>query len=157
MTGMALLIETLRRVSATWGAKFDHAFGRLIRDQERKAMTGATWLFLSCIVAVVILPRQAAIASLWCAAIGDPAATIAGRLSAAYSGRRPRTDSAKTFIGSCACASVSFVGVWLLAGFPAPAAGVIALAATAAEAMPVGIDDNVRVAGAVGAVAQLLS
>jgi dolichol kinase len=63
----------------------------------------------------------------------------------------------KTAIGSLGCLTVSFGGVWLLAGYPALSAAMIALAATIVEAWPVQLDDNVRVAAAAGAIAQLLA
>jgi dolichol kinase len=154
---LALAIEALRRSRPTIGAVFDRMFGSLTRGHEKRSITGATWLALSCLVAVVVLSRGAAVAALWCATVGDPAATIAGRLWALIREKNSGGPSGKTLVGSLACATVSFAGVWGLAGYPLAMAVVIASAAAVAEAMPLELDDNIRVAGAAGIVAQLLA
>ena len=152
---IAFATEAARWASPAGGALFARVFGSLTRGHEEQSITGATWLAVSCLAAVVLLPRSAAVAALWCATVGDPVAAIAGRL---WTSVRGLADGGrKTFTGSFACAAASFVGVWLLAGFaPAPAA-VIALAAAVAEAMPIALDDNIRVAATAGIVAQLLA
>jgi dolichol kinase len=153
---IALLIEGLRRASAPFGTAFERAFGALMRPHEQRAITGATWLALSCLVAVAALSRNAAIAALWCATVGDAAATIFGRWTTGIS-THENERAGKTVTGSLACAVASFAGVWMLAGYPPPIAVVIALAAAIAESWPVSIDDNIRVATAAGAIAQLFA
>jgi dolichol kinase len=106
---------------------------------------------------VVVLSRSAAIAALWCAAVGDPVATIAGRVWSTSGAAKSGEKGGKTMVGSLACAAASFVGVWMLAGYSPATAAVIAAGAAAAEAMPTRIDDNVRVTSAAGAIAQLLA
>jgi dolichol kinase len=156
-SGVALVIEAARRTSVPFGSMFDRRFGALLRQREKTAFTGATWLVLSCFGAVLLFSRNAAIASLWCVTVGDPAAAIAGR--AWQAAHRPASgmDSRKTFIGSLACAAASFVGVWVLADYAVSATLVVALVAAVAEVLPVRLDDNIRVAGAAGAMAQLLA
>jgi dolichol kinase len=154
---LALSTEALRHSIPAFGAVFDGMFGTLTRGHEKRSITGATWLVLSCLVAVVALSRGAAIAALWCAAAGDPAATIAGRLWAAARTKRSSDSGRKTFVGSLACALVSFAGVWTLAGYQPALAVVVAVAAAVAEALPQRLDDNIRVAGAAGIVAQFLA
>ncbi len=154
---LALLTEALRRSSPALGAAFDGVFGTLTRGHEKRSITGATWLAISCLVAVAVFSRGAAIAALWCATAGDPAATIAGRLWTLTRAKHPPDPGRKTFVGSLACVLVSFVGVLSLAGYPPPLAVVVAVAATLAEAMPLRIDDNIRVAAAAGVIAQLLA
>jgi len=153
---LAFLLERLRRGNGRIAAVFNGIFGSLIRPHERRSITGATWLALSCLVAVTVLSRNAAIAALWCATVGDPAATIAGRWTTREL-TQPADRDGKTLAGSLACAVASFAGVWMLAGYPPLIAGVIAVAATVAESMPVRVDDNVRVAAAAGAIAQVLA
>ncbi len=65
--------------------------------------------------------------------------------------------SGKTTVGSLASLTVSFGGVWMVAGYPVPSAALVALAATIVEAWPVQFDDNIRVTAAAGAIAQLLA
>jgi dolichol kinase len=152
----ALLIEALRRSSVPIGAAFEKILGPLIRGREKRGITGATWLALSCLVAVAVLSRNAAIAALWCATVGDPAATLFGKWSASNTEPDTARDG-KTFAGSVACLIASFAGVWMLAGYAPVIAVPIAIAATLAESWPMNIDDNIRVVAASGMVAQLLA
>lgn len=152
-SAIALLVEWLRRTNTRFAAVFDQTVGFLTRPDEQQSITGATWLALSCLLAVTLLSRPAAIAALWCATAGDPAATIAGRL---WTNRRDPHEARKTLAGSFACALVSFAGAWLLAGCIPVSAVAIAATAAAAEAIPVRVDDNIRVIFASGAIAQFL-
>lgn len=154
---IAVVTESVRRTRPARAAAFDRMFGSLTRGHEKRSITGATWLALSCLAAVVFLTRNAAIAALWCATVGDPAATIAGRLWAAARAKHKPETGGKSLVGSLACATASFAGVWLLAGYAPVLAAPVAAAAAAAEAIPIGLDDNVRVAGVAGIVAQFLA
>lgn len=161
-TAFALIIEGVRRASPAAEAAFERVVGPLLRPGERVTLTGATWLLISCFAAVLLFGPHAAIAALWCATAGDPAATIAGRLwtrsfTADRTAAVPALKANKTIAGSLACAIVSFGGVRTLAGYAAWPSLVIAIAAAIGETLPGRLDDNVRVAGAAGAVAQLLS
>jgi dolichol kinase len=155
-SAIAILTELLRRSSASFATAFDRIFGSLIRPHEKKRITGATWLALSCFVAVAVLSRSAAIAALWCATAGDPAATIIGKL-VNHNPQPGDRGGGKTIAGSLGCVLVSFAGVWMVAGYTPVLAIVIAATAAIAESMPVRIDDNIRVTAAVGAMAQLLA
>ncbi|HEY2851172.1 MAG TPA: hypothetical protein VGI97_14940 [Gemmatimonadaceae bacterium] len=157
VVAVALVTELVRRASPAAGAVFARVFGSLTRGHEDRAITGATWLALSCLALVVLLSREAAIAALWCATVGDPAATVAGKVWTSMRAPATSGEGGKTFAGTFACAVASFVGVWLLAGYPPARAAFVAAAAALAEAMPISVDDNIRVAGAAGVVAQLLA
>ncbi|MGH7656339.1 MAG: hypothetical protein ACREN6_16940 [Gemmatimonadaceae bacterium] len=154
---IAFATEMVRRTSTAGRTAFDRVFGALTRGHEKQSVTGATWLALSCLVAVALLSREAAVAALWCATVGDPVAGIAGRLWALARAARPSEPGTKTLIGSLACAAASFAGVWMLAGYAPLSAAAVAVTAAVAEAVPVRFDDNIRVAGAAGIVAQLLT
>lgn len=156
VSALALLIEGARRVIPACEGLFEKAFGRLMRPPERGAVTGATWLALSCLVAVLVLSRGAAVAALWCATVGDPAATLAGRTWKIWR-RTPSDSTAKTAAGALGGAIASFAGVWVLAGFSPGRAAVVAIASAVAESAPLAIDDNVRVAAAAGVIAQLFA
>ena len=156
VSAVAIATELLRRSNATFGAAFDKTFGSLIRANERNRVTGATWLALSCFVAVAVLSRNAAIAALWCATVGDPAATIIGKWLNGTPGRGDDSGG-KTIAGSLGCTAASFAGVWMIAGYAPQLAIVIAATAAIVEAMPVHIDDNIRVVAAAGAIAQFLA
>lgn len=151
----AVGVEIARRQCRRVAAAFQWSFGALLRDGERAGVTGATWLVTACLAAVVLLPRPAAIAALWCACAGDPAATLVGR---AFRGRPgARRAGAKTPAGSAACLLVSVAGTWGLARYPWGVAAIVAMAATIGERVQMRLDDNVRVVAAAGATAWLLS
>jgi dolichol kinase len=155
-SAIALLLEWQRRTNEKVRVVFDRFFGAIVRSHEHRSITGATWLSLACLVAVLVFARNAAIAALWCATVGDPAASLFGKWVAGKSATTAE-KAGKTTVGSLGCLTVSFGGVWILAGYPALSAALIALAATIVEAWPVQLDDNVRVAAAAGAIAQLLA
>lgn len=152
---LALATEMARRVSSRIRAGFERAFGMFLREHEHTAVTGATWLLLSCLIAVLALPRGAAVATLWCATAGDPAATLVGRVFGVRRGAG--TSPAKTPAGSAACFLTALGGIWILAPFAPESALVIALLTTLAERLPLPLDDNLRVAATAGATAWLLS
>jgi dolichol kinase len=154
-SAIALLIERLRRTSANVSALFERLIGAIVRPHERRSITGATWLSLACFLAVIVFSRNAAIAALWCATVGDPAATLFGKWLTGTASSAEKNG--KTFVGSLACLTVSFGGVWMVAGYPPLSAACVAVAATIVEAWPVRFDDNIRVAAAAGVVAQLLA
>ena len=152
---LALVTEAARRASPAAGILFNRVFGSLVRRHEERAITGATWLAVSCLALVLLLSRHAAVAALWCATVGDPVAAIVGKTWTTL--RAPVHEARKTLVGSLAGAVASVAGAWLLAGYPPVRALAIAGVGALAEAMPVNVDDNVRVAAAAGAVAQLLA
>src|SRR5688572_11108771 len=113
-----------------------------------------------CIAAalcVILFPAPVAAAALIMQQMGDAAAAIVGRRygTVRWPGLR------KTLEGSLALAVAAFASAWLLSGLPVEglsdalpvsrlAAG--AVAAAVAEALPVPIDDNLRVPLIAGAV-----
>ncbi len=150
-SGIALAIEFFRRMVPSIRLRFNSVFGMLLRPRERSHITGATWLALSCLVVVVLLPRQAAIAALWCATAGDTSAAVIGRVIGPAGGGR------KTFVGSAAFFAIAVAGTIYLAAFPPLSAMTIGLIAMVAERYAGRIDDNVVVAVVSGATAWGLS
>jgi dolichol kinase len=163
--GIAVLVEIVRRRSSVVGRRFDRAFGPMLRPAERAvsacdsrvSITGATWLALALFIAVSLLERGPAIAAMWCATAGDPAAALVGVWwCGRHRGTTPAVWARKSIPGSVACATASFVGVWLLAGFSWPAALGVAFVATLAERYSAPIDDNIAIVVSAGFAAQLL-
>lgn len=148
-TVVAFGVEWLRRNNPTVGTHFAGWFGSLLRPHEHRQLTGATWLCLSCLAAVLLLPAPAAIAAMWCATIGDPAAAIIGR-ALAGGGR-------KSWAGSIACLVTSALGVWWLTPLGPAAALTVGTVAALAERPAGPLDDNVRVTAAAGVAALLLA
>ena len=142
----ALIVEVARRRSSHVRSRFARAFAPLLREHEHAGIAGATWLLLAFLLAVLLLPRQAAIAATWAVSTGDAGAALVGR----WLGTRRWTSSGKTLEGSAACMVLSFTGAWLVAGLPVATSVVAAGLAGAAEWPSRPLDDNLRIAGVVG-------
>jgi dolichol kinase len=155
MLALAVFLEIARARFAGVARAFDGTVGPLLRDNERRGWTGATWLILVCLGAVWVLPRPDAIAVTWAAAVGDASAAIVG---IPLGGRLiPNGGRGKSVEGSAACFLVTLIGAYGLAGLSARVALLVAAAATAAEWPRSSIDDNVRVGAATTAVLILAS
>ena len=159
---VAVVVEFARRRVPTVGRRFDWVVGAMLRANERSAfrrdgratITGATWLALALLGAVALLNRAPAVAAMWCATAGDPAAALVGIW---WSNRRRTAARArKSTAGSVACAVVSFAGLRLLAGVSWPAALGLAAVAVLAERFSAPVDDNIAIVASVGLVASLL-
>jgi dolichol kinase len=142
----AIVVEVARYRSARVRAGFSRIFSPLLREHEHGAVSGATWLLLSFFIVLLLLPRQAAIAAMWAVSLGDASAALAGR----WIGRHRLTKSRKTIEGSTACAAISFVGAWLVAGLPIGVSIGVGILAAAAEWPGRPLDDNLRIAAVVG-------
>ena len=154
-TVVAFLIEAARWKSPAFRRAFSRWLGPILKTREHTSTTGAAWLWASCLVAVLVLSREAAVSAVWCATVGDPLAALAGGGYHAWRGVTLR--SGKTFVGSAACLTASFVGIVALTNYSPVAAATIAFAATVFERLPLTVDDNVRVSAAAGITAWLLS
>ena len=161
LASVAVAVEFVRRRVPAVGMRFDWLFGAMLRANERSAfrpdgraaITGATWLAVALLGAMVLLSRTAASAAMWCATAGDPAAALVGLW---WSNRRAAAPARKSIAGSVACTVVSFTGLRLLAGFSWPAALGLAGVATLAERFSAPVDDNLAIVVCVGLAASLL-
>lgn len=151
--GAALAVEVLRRAHAPTAARFERAFGALLRSHERHAITGATWLAGGMALAAWLAPREAAIAALWAAATGDAAAALVGSGLSAWRGRRA---DGKTLAGSMAALAVTALGVRALLSVSWTDALLLGAVAAAAEWPRRPLDDNLRITVAVALAASLL-
>jgi dolichol kinase len=154
-TVVALLMEGARWGSPAFRRVFSRRLGPILKPREHTSTTGATWLWPSCLAAVLLLSREAAVSAVWCATVGDPLAALAG--SGYHAWRGSASGTGKTFVGSAACLGASFAGIVGLTHYSIVPAATIALAATVFERLPLTIDDNVRVSAAAGVTAWLLS
>lgn len=151
LLAIAISVETARALSAAAASRFDAIFAALLRVHEARRLTGATWLLAAMFMAVMLLPRSAAIAATWAAAVGDAAAALIGMRFGRH--RSPRDG--KSLEGSAACFLATLIGVSLLARVAFPVALLLAAAAMIAERLPWPHDDNIRVIAAVGVVAMI--
>jgi dolichol kinase len=145
-TIIALTIELARTSHARTKEQFVRVTGALLREHEQTRLSGATWLILSLLGAVVFLPRDIASAAMWAVAVGDAAAAIVGRAF----GRHRWGSHAKSLEGSAACFLVVLGGSVAIAHLPLAESIVSAVAAAAAEWPARPLDDNVRITMLVG-------
>ena len=145
--GVALAVELGRARSERVRARFARATGALLRAHEHHRWAGATWLLGAFALSLLLFPRAVAVAAMWAVSVGDASAAVVGRTLGRH---RLLAGSTKTLEGSVACAVATFVGASLVARLGPGASVVAALAAAAAEAPSRPLDDNVRVALAVG-------
>jgi len=142
----ALVVELARRHSGAVRAVFHRAMGNLLREHEHNRMSGATWLLISFLIAVVLFDAPIAIGAMWAVAVGDASAALVGRSL----GRIRIRHSRKTIEGSIACVTVTALGCFLVAGLSPVVSMIAGLIAAAAE-WPIGpLDDNIRIGMMVG-------
>ena len=128
-------------------------FGWMMRAEEHPDATGpvvlngSTWVALAALLLVALLPLPLAVPVFAAFMLGDAAAALVGRAL----GRHRWPGTTRTLEGSLAFAVVAFATLTLLphvAPVVQPGAGPALLAAGAmalAEALPVPLNDNVRV------------
>lgn len=143
---VALVVEVGRARFERVQTVFHRTAGPVLRPHEHTRWSGATWLLAAFLLSVLLLDRGTAIAAMWAVSIGDAAAAVVGRLG----GRHPIAGTSKSVEGSVACFAATFAGVLLVARLDVATSTVAALCATVAEVVPAAVDDNIRVAAAVG-------
>ena len=146
MAVVAVTAEFTRLRHERAGVLLHRTVGTLFRAHERDRWSGATWLALAHLVAVLFLPRDAAVAAMWAVSIGDAAAAIVGHAF----GRHRLGLSAKSVEGSAACFVATLAGALTVARLPVAEGLLAAAAATVAEWPHRPFDDNIRIVATVG-------
>lgn len=153
LAAVAVALDVARqRVPAVRRALVDRAFGWMMRPEEIPpeggplVFNGAVWMCLSAAICIWILPPAVGAAALAMLMLGDAAAAIVGRRFGAH--KWPGTP--KSVEGSAAYAVAAFatglaVSAWPDAGLTAVAVAVGAVAGAALEALPIPVNDNIRV------------
>lgn len=122
-------------------------FRVLASPREERGIASSTWYTLGVFLAVLLFPRAAVIPALLVLALADPAASVLGRRF----GKRPLGKGSVE--GSTAFAVVAFLVLWPFVG--AGTALVAAVVGAVVEILPLGLDDNLTVPLAVGAILAL--
>lgn len=148
---IGLLSAEVLRTSTAWGRRYYRLiFGRLTRSSEAERFTGATFVFLGALSAVVLFPANVAIPAMLFMSLGDSAAALVG---IRYG--RLRLGN-KTLEGTAACFVVC-LAIALAGGLPGSVALAGAATATIAELIPWGvINDNVAIPLLAGGVMTLM-
>jgi dolichol kinase len=149
-TSVTVVVDLLRLSDHRFRKFFLFFFQSMIRRHEEGHILGATYFMIAALLSVIAFDKQIAISALSFLVIGDTAAAIVGKKwgTAAYWG--------KSLHGSFACFAVSLaIGAFTLGDIRVAAFG--AVAAAVAEALPVPMDDNMRVPIFSGLVMQLVT
>lgn len=143
---LILTIDVVRLQVARVRTVFYFLFGRVLRDQERFNLLGATYLLLSALICAHAFPKPIAVLALSFLVVGDTMAALIGRRW----GRIKILD--KSLEGSLAC-----LGSCMIIGYLYPGEDVSrtmiwvgAVVATLSELLPIPLDDNARIPLAAG-------
>jgi dolichol kinase len=143
--GVAVAVELARARSRYARSLFEASVGTLLRQREQAALSGATWLISALFVTALLFPKDIAISAMGAVSMGDAFAAIVGRAS------NPRSmHDRKSLAGSIACFVVSAFAAYTLAKFSWTDALIAGLLAALAERPRRPMDDNFRIALAVG-------
>ncbi len=136
-----LSCDLLRHCHKGFGELFDQLItSRFLREREKKGLIGSTYFLIGTLLAIIIFPKDIAIASLYILVISDTAASIVG---SAWG--RIRLFRRKTVEGSIAFFVTGMIVVAFTMGHSLfwGTAGV--LGATLVELLPIRLDDNLTI------------
>lgn len=151
----AIIVESARQFSPAVETFVQRWLGKIMRLEEKRLFTGATYVVISALIMVAFFPRQIAIATLLFMSISDAAASLIGI----------RFGKVKFLGKSLAGSSAFLVSALLIVAWILPDRLLIgalgAVAATIAEALslrwgPIKIDDNLAIPLTSGLVMILL-
>lgn len=160
---LAVVGDVARARSAGARAWLHNLFGGLMRPEEMPpldgpvTLNGATWMTIAAALCTALFSPPVAAAALAMQMVGDGAAAVVGRRF----GQNRWPGSYKSVEGSIAMAVSAWgiglaVGLWPGAGLTPAVLAVGAVVAAVAEAIPIPLNDNVRVPLAAGLAMALL-
>lgn len=160
LAALAVSGDVLRARSVPFSRFINRFFGWMMRVEERPAapgpvvVNGATWVLVTAFLLAMLLPLRVGMPVFMAFMLGDAAAALVGRRFGRirWPGTRRTVEGSAAFFGVALAVLVAAPRLALAGGMPAlvaaPGPGVAALvAATMAvvEALPIRLNDNVRV------------
>ena len=139
-TIILLLFETIRMRITSLNEWFYCFFAPLLREEEKKKITGSSYLLLGCLATVLVFPQDIAALAILFAAVGDPVATLSGvwKGGTRFWGRSVEGNIACFIV--CLCIGVL---VAILNDTPSLLVAVSgAVLATIFQALPIKLNDN---------------
>ena len=79
LVGLGIVYELLRRSRGPLSRRLDAFSGHIVRETEAKTLTGATYVVIGALLAVVLFDKYVAIAVLLIVSISDALASLIGR------------------------------------------------------------------------------
>ena len=134
-----LIAEILRINISIFKYLFQRFFGPIVRASENKKLTGATAVFISGFLTVLIFEKNIAIFAMLTLSLADATAALIGKKW----GKRKLFD--KTLEGSITFLIISIALAMLLPDLFRLGAIVAAIVATLVELLPSPIDDNLMI------------
>lgn len=149
--GLCLIVDAARMFHPGLKSLFYTIFGRLLRREEEKKLTGATSVFIGALCSVILFSKPVAVLALLFLILGDTAAALIGK-------RFGRIKIfGKTLEGSLACLAVCSVVVIAVPLIDDRKISLIgAITATLIELLPVKLDDNITIPLISGAMMRIL-
>ncbi|MBL7132076.1 MAG: hypothetical protein ISS45_11875 [Candidatus Omnitrophica bacterium] len=154
IASLAIVVEVLRFYFPNFNQKIFRNFSLILKDQERKRISGTTYFLIASLLVVFLFEKAIAITSLVFSVFGDAIATIIGT---SFGSLRIKD---KSFEGSIACfvlcLLLGFILVHTELNLNMKLVFSGALATTVMEILPVRIDDNFTVPVFTGFVMSLV-
>lgn len=155
-TGVFLVLDLVRLKAPGVNRWFLWLFRPLLRENEVSHLTGASYMLLASLIALLAFPRDIAVLALSFLAVGDAVATLVGQ----WTGRRKLLGKSLEGELACfiACVAIGFGFYQAGLNIALPTILVGSVCATLAEAIPLPIDDNLTMplfAGAVMTIMQI--
>jgi dolichol kinase len=149
-TSVTVVVDLLRLSDHRLKRFFLRLFRSLIRSHEEEHLLGSTYFMIAALLSVLVFDKLIAVSSMAFLVVGDTAAAVVGK-------KYGRSQFwGKSLHGSLACfLSCLVIGAVLLRQPWVIVAG--AATATIVEALPVPMDDNMRVPIFSGLVMQLVA
>ncbi len=144
---LAISLEIARVRSAAVATWIEKIFGNMMRPEERPpigapvVLNGATWILISGCILTFFFPMYIAVRAFAMFILSDATAALVGRKY----GRLHFPSSDKTLEGSLAFIVTSLLTLSILGRFTLPEMLLACLAGALIEALPLPVNDNLRV------------
>ena len=150
LVGISIAIEGVKWFSMSFRDFFFQTFAPILRrDEQKGAITGATYYIISAFLCILLFSKTLAVVCIFFMVLGDLAAALVGKKwgKTKLLGTKSLEGSAACFV---VCAAIALITL-------NPVTGIIgALVATIVEMLPFPIDDNLTVPLVSGAVMHFL-
>jgi len=146
-----LVADVVRLKFKPAGKVFMLVFGKLIRDYEKKRLTGATVLAGSSLFVTFAFPRETAVLVLFFTTLSDGVSTIIGQTLGKH-----RLYGRKTVEGTLSFLAVSVIIALLYHGIPLYQRMLAAFFATGVELFVSRCDDNIAIPLGTGLFIEIL-
>jgi dolichol kinase len=146
---LALLsVDLLRLLHPGMAALFQkYFFGRVLREEEKPTLMGATYFIFSTILSILLFPRPIAIFSILILILADTAAALIGKWIG-----RIRISGKKTLEGSIAFLITALLIVWISPNLNRLSGSLAALGSAIVEILPIKLNDNLSIPLVAGAI-----